>query len=178
MQASDRVLAWRYGKALFAAAAAKTEEARVQSDLIGARPAILELQPMLRHPRVSPLEKKKKLGAALGGKVAQTTLKFLELLIDKKRFDLLPVIVVGLGQLVADKNNTAKAVVRSARPLSPEAIAKLKKGLSAFSGKNVELDVKEDPELIGGLKVRLGDWVLDSSLQGQLRKLKETINGN
>ena len=178
MQASDRVLAWRYGKALFAAAAAQKEESRVQADLQGARMAILDLQPMLRHPRVSALDKKKKLGAVLGGKVSPTTLKFLELLIDKKRFDLLPAIISDLGKLVAEKNNTAKAVVRTARPLSAEAQAKLKKGLAVFSGKNVELDIKDDPELIGGLVVRLGDWVLDSSLRGQLKNLKETLNGN
>ena len=178
MQASDRVLAWRYGKALFAAACAKKEEARVQADLSGARMAILDLQPTLRHPRVSAADKKKKLSAVLSGKVSATTLKFLELLIDKKRFDLLTVITAGFGQLLADKNNTAKAVVRTARPLAPEAQAKLKKGLASFSGKNVELDIKEDAELIGGLVVRLGDWVLDSSLRGQLKNLKETIHGN
>lgn len=178
MQASDRVLAWRYGKALFAAAAEHKEEARVQADLQGARTAILDLEPVLRHPRVAPAEKKRRLSQALGGKVSSTTQKFLELLIDKKRFDLLPVIISDLGKLVAEKNNTAKAVVKTARPLSADAQAKLKKGLAAFSGKNVELDIKEDPELIGGLIVRLGDWVLDSSLRGQLKNLRETINGN
>ena len=42
----------------------------------------------------------------------------------------------------------------------------------------MELEVKEDPELIGGVVVRLGDWVLDSSLRGALRKMRETFNGN
>jgi F-type H+-transporting ATPase subunit delta len=178
MQASDRVLAWRYGKALFAAALDLREEGRVQADLAVARTAVLGLESVLRHPRVPPADKKKKLSAALAGKVSATTLKFLELLIDKKRFDLFPVIVVGFGQLVAEKNKTAKAVVRTARALSLEAQAKLKKGLSDFSGKNVELDLKDDPELIGGVVVRLGDWVLDASLRGRLKNLKETMNGN
>jgi F-type H+-transporting ATPase subunit delta len=178
VQASDRVLAWRYSKALFEAAAAKGEEAKVQTDLIGAKTAVLELQPVLRHPRVAVADKKKKLGAALSGKVSAVTLRFLELLIEKKRFELLPAISADLGKLVAEKHKTAKAVVKTARPLSAEAVAKLKKGLSVFAGKDVELDIKEDPELIGGVVVRLGDWVLDSSLRGQLKKMKESINGN
>jgi F-type H+-transporting ATPase subunit delta len=178
MQSSDRVLAWRYGKALFLAASAKNEEAKVQSDLLTARGAIFELMPVLRNPRVTSDDKKKKLDGVIGPKVSQVTLRFLHLLIDKKRFDLLPAVIADLGKLIAEKNNTAKAVVRTARPLSADAQAKLKTGLRNFAGKNVELEIKEDPELIGGVVVRLGDWVLDSSLRGQLKKMRETINGN
>ena len=178
MQSSDRVLAWRYGKALFQAAAAKNEEAKVQQDLQHAHSAILELMPTLRSPRVSNADKKKKLESALGSKVSATTTRFLGLLIDKKRFDLLPMVVSDLGKLVNEKNNVVKAVVRAARPLSAEAQQNLKDKLKNFAGKNIELEIKEDPEIIGGVVVRLGDWVLDSSLRGQLRKLKETINGN
>ena len=45
-----------------------------------------------------------------------------------------------------------------------------------LTGKEIELDVKEDSELIGGITVKIGDWVLDSSLRGQLRRLKESFN--
>jgi F-type H+-transporting ATPase subunit delta len=47
----------------------------------------------------------------------------------------------------------------------------LKKDLKNFVGKDVALDVKEAPELLGGMVVRVGDWVLDGSLQGKLRRL-------
>ena len=178
MQASDRVLAWRYARALFLAAAEKGEDGRVQADLTGSSSAIRDCLPVLRHPRVSLADKKKKLGQALGGKVSQTTLRFLELLIDKKRFELLPLVGVGLGKLIAEKNNIAKAVVRTARPLSAQAQERLKAGLKQFAGKNIELEIKEDPELIGGVVVRVGDWVLDSSLRGRLRTMREAIYGN
>jgi F-type H+-transporting ATPase subunit delta len=178
MQASDRVLGARYGKALFQAAASKGEEARVQADLAGAERAISGILPALRHPRVSSAQKKGKLEEALGGQVAPTTLKFLGLLIDKKRFDLLPVVVSELDRLIAEKNNTATAKVRTARPLSAADQQKLAQRLKTFAGKDIKLDIKEDPELIGGLVVRLGDWVLDSSLRGALRQMKEAFNGN
>ena len=176
MQASDRVLAWRYGKALFQAASAKNEDQKVQQELQAAWPAIREAMPMLRSPRVTPGDKKKKLEAALSGKISQTSLKFLGLLIDKKRFDLLQHIIVDLGKLVNEKHAIAKAHVRTARPLSADAQEHLKKSLKVFAGKSIELEIKEDPELIGGVVVKLGDWVLDSSLRGQLRKMRETIN--
>lgn len=178
MRASDRVLALRYAKALFMAAQEKGEEARVQADLAGSHGVLLDCLPVLRHPRVSAADKKKRLSEVLGGRVSQTTLRFLELLIDKKRFDLLPFVSAHFGRLIAEKNNLVKALVRAARPLSAQAQERLKRGLQEFAGKNVELEVREDPEIIGGLVVRLGDWVMDSSLRGQLRRLKEAMNGN
>ncbi|MEK7858882.1 MAG: ATP synthase F1 subunit delta [Elusimicrobiota bacterium] len=178
MQSSDRVLAWRYGKALFEAAVAAGTEVKVQADLGGVFQLLTSSMPMLRHPRVAGADKKKLLEGAVGGKVAKTTQNFLELLIDKKRFELLGLIAADYAKLLAEKNSTAKAQVRTARVLSAESQQKLRERLKLFSGKNVELDVKEDPELIGGVVVRLGDWVLDSSLRGQLRTMKEAINGN
>lgn len=176
MQASDRVLAWRYARALFLAAADKKEDVRVQQDLDAARRALLDAMPVLRHPRVSGTDKKKKVNEVLGKKVAPVTLEFLELLIDKKRFDLLPMVAADLGKLIAEKNNVAKALVRTARPLPADAQSRLKDKLMNFAGKNIELEVKEDPELIGGVVVRIGDWVLDSSLRGQLRQLREALS--
>ncbi len=176
MQASDRVLAWRYARALFLAAADKKEDGRVQQDIDLSRRELLEAMPTLRHPRVSTADKKKRIEDLVGKKVSPVTLKFLELLIDKKRFELLPMVASDLGKLVAEKNNVAKAVVRSAKPLSADAQQKLKDKLKNFAGKNIELEVKEDPELIGGVVVRIGDWVLDSSLRGQLRQMKEALS--
>jgi F-type H+-transporting ATPase subunit delta len=178
MNTSDRVLAGRYAKALFLAAVAQKEEEKVQKDFAEVNRALMDARGYLRHPRVSPADKKKKLNEVLGGKVSALTIKFLGMLIDKKRFELLPLVGATVTKLVAEKKNVAKAVVRTARPISSDAQAQLKKKLETFSGKTVELDMKEDAELIGGLTVRIGDWILDSSLRGQLRRLKETFNGN
>lgn len=176
MQASDRVLAGRYAAALFQAAAAKNEEQKVQADLGSAHKLLLDAMSALRHPRVPPASKKKLLHDALAGKVGMTTLNFLDLLVDKKRFDLMVMIASVYARLAADKRGAAKAHVRTAAPLSPDALQQLTVKLKKFTGKEIELDVKEDPELIGGVTVKIGDWVLDSSLRGQLRRLRESFN--
>ena len=176
MQASDRVLAGRYAAALFQAAAAKNEEQKVQVDLGSAHKLLLDAMSALRHPRVPPASKKKLLHDALGSKVGATTLKFLDLLVDKKRFDLMIMVSAVYAKLAADKRGAAKAHVRTAKPLSPDELKQLSSKLKNFSGKEIELDVKEDPELIGGVTVKIGDWVLDSSLRGQLRRLRESFN--
>lgn len=176
MQASDRVLAGRYAAALFQAAAAKGEDQKVLADLGTARERLLDQAGILRHPRVSIADKKKLVHAELDGKATATTLHFLDLLIEKKRYELFVMIAAVYGRLAADKRGVAKAVVRSARPLSADAQKTLSSRLKLFAGKDIELEVKEDPELIGGVSVKIGDWVLDSSLRGQLRRMRESFN--
>ena len=161
MQASDRVLAGRYAAALFQVAASKGKEQEVQADLGSAHKLLLDSMSVLRHPRVPLTSKKKMLHDALGEKVGATTLKFLDLLVDKKRFDLMIMVSAVYARLAADKRGSAKAHVRTAAPLSPEAQQLLSAKLKKFTGKDIELDVKEDPELIGGITVKIGDWVLD-----------------
>lgn len=176
MQASDRVLAGRYAAALFQAAAAKGEDQRVLADLGAAQKLLLDATAALRHPRVSIADKKKLAHASLDGKVGATTLSFLDVLLAKKRYELLAMIASVYGRLAADKRGTAKAVVRTARPLSSDEQKTLSARLKIFAGKEIELEIKEDPELIGGVAVKIGDWVLDSSLRGQLRRMKESFN--
>jgi F-type H+-transporting ATPase subunit delta len=178
MQASDRVLAGRYAAALFQTAAAKSEDQKVLAELSAARELLLDAAPALRHPRVPVAEKKQLLHAKLGGQVGATTRRFLELLIEKKRWELFAMIAAVYGRLAADKRGIVKAVVRAARPLSADAQKTLAARLKIFAGKDIELEIKEDPELIGGVAVKIGDWVLDSSLRGQLRRMRESINGN
>jgi F-type H+-transporting ATPase subunit delta len=175
MQSSDRVLAGRYAAALFQAAAAKAEDQKVQLELGTARELLLSQEGLLRHPRVAIADKKKLAHAALDGKVGAVTLRFLDLLVEKKRYDLFPMIAAMYGRLAADKRGVVKAVARTATPLSADAQKTLVARLKIFAGKDIELEVKEDPELIGGVSVKIGDWVLDSSLRGQLRRMRESI---
>ncbi len=174
MQSSDRVLAGRYAAALFQAASAKSEDQAVQADLGVARERLLSRDALLRHPRVPIVDKKNLAGAELG-KVGATTARFISLLIEKKRYELFPMIAAMYARLAAEKRGVVKAVVRSARPLPADAQKTLAARLKAFVGKDVEIEVKEDPELIGGVAVKIGDWALDSSLRGQLRRMRESI---
>ncbi|MDE2491063.1 MAG: ATP synthase F1 subunit delta [Elusimicrobia bacterium] len=175
MKSSDRVLAGRYAGALFLAAADKREEQAVQAELAAAAKLLLPQDALLRHPRAAVADKKKLVRAELEGKVGATTTRFIELLLEKKRYELLPMVASVYARLAAEKRGVARAHVRSARALSPEAQKTLASRLKAFAGKDIELDVKEDPALIGGVSVKIGDWVLDSSLRGQLRRLRESI---
>ena len=181
MKPSDRALAGRYGKALFLAAEGQGVEERVLKDITEAHRSLSQPKQAayLSSPRVSAAEKKARVKEVLAGNPHEFTVRFLDLLIDKKRFELLPLIPRQLTRFIAEKKNKGVAVVRTAAPLSRQAQEILIERLKDFSGrKEIELDIKEDPEIIGGLVVRLDDWVIDASLKGQLARLKEAFNGN
>ncbi|MEA3308143.1 MAG: F0F1 ATP synthase subunit delta [Chloroflexota bacterium] len=67
------------------------------------------------------------------------------------------------------------AHVTSARPLTPELQGTLARTFSALADRNVDLDIKTDPALAGGVRVRLGDLVVDNSVAGQLSELRESV---
>ena len=82
MRASDRVLAGRYAAALFQAAVDKSSAPQVQADLAVAAKILSDKTSVLRHPRVSPADKKKFLKTSLGSEIGAPALRFLELLAD------------------------------------------------------------------------------------------------
>ena len=178
MTSVDRILAGRYARALFACAAARKEEAAVAADLGGCARALAAAQPLLRDPRVPAARKKSLVRESLRGAAAPLTADFLEFLIEKKRFALLPAVAGDFDRLILQARRLVRARVCAARPLSEADRKRLRESLEAFAGAGVELDVQPDPELLGGVTVRLGDWVLDSSLRGQLQNLKEAIRGD
>ena len=178
MQAADRTLAERYARALFACAVERGAQAAVSADLNACAGALAGALPFLRDPRVPQAQKKALVRDGVQGKAAPLTADFLELLIDKKRFDLLPVVARDFEKLVNRKRGVVRARVRSARPLAPVDRDRLRARLEAFAGTGVEMDEAQDPDLLGGVAVRLGDWLLDSSLSGRLENLKEAIGGD
>jgi F-type H+-transporting ATPase subunit delta len=175
MQTADRVLAGRYAKALFEAADAAGEADRLLKDLKELERFCWDGQAWLRNPRLPAAEKKRRAGAALAGKASARTVRFAEFLIEKKRLELVPLFSLNVGRLVAERKNLARAQVRCARALTADEQARLRRALEGFSGKSVELEVREDPDLLGGAVVRLGDWVLDGSLRGQLGRLVKDL---
>lgn len=101
--------------------------------------------------------------------------KFLELLIEKDRFPEIQEIYKEYVRLSDQLNNRAEAEITSAAALNDEDKKKLQSRLEALTGKNIYLNIKQDPTLIGGVITRIGSIVYDGSIKSQLAKLKEQI---
>ncbi|HBL18063.1 MAG: ATP synthase F1 subunit delta [Elusimicrobia bacterium GWA2_69_24] len=177
MKTSDRLLARRYARAFYQSAAPSGAAEAACAELRAAAEALAGREGEFSHPRVGVPAKKELLRQVLGKTVSAPTLRFLDLLVEKKRFGLLPQAAACLEDLCDEGRGVAHAAVRAAAPLSEEEVGRLGRKLGAFAGKTMVLDVQTDPELLGGVVVRLGDWVFDASLRGRLRRLQGILAG-
>jgi len=111
----------------------------------------------------------------LGTRGDETVKRFLAMLIENNRLMLLPEIAHQYEALKSKAEGVTDAVVETAFPLSDEQVADLAAKLSKRYGKNVHLDVHVAPELIGGVRMLVGDDVIDASVRGKLNELAASL---
>ena len=121
-------------------------------------------------------------GAQLAALVSDTAgvtykeqLNFVTMLADNDRLAALPAITQLFGSLRNSTESVIEAAITSAYPLSDAQLAEIVKALEAKSGKKVKATVSVDAELIGGVSIRIGDEVTDTSVRGKLAQLAATL---
>ena len=175
---SDVIIARRYAPALFDIAAERQQVAQVEQELADLVALVKENQDFRRFmydQKLTPAGKKGMLKNILGGRLSVTTLHFLFLVVDKRREKFLESMRKELRSFINQAGNILEGEVDSAVPLSPEEIAGLESALGSMVKKNVRLVNMVVPELLGGLRVRLGDRTMDSSLRQRLAALKQKL---
>ena len=100
---------------------------------------------------------------------------FLMLLFDKGRIGFLKDINTYYQTLADELKGIARADLISATDLSSDAVEKIRTALSSMTQKDIVLEFKQDPGLIGGIGTRIGDLVLDGSIKTQLLNMKESL---
>jgi len=174
------VLARRYAGALFEAAKASDLVDPVESDLgliTYSLESVPQLAEALEQPLV-PIETKKEVVADIfAGRVQPVTHDFLNLVIEKRREVILRAVEGEYVRLANDFRGVVPVIVMSAVPLTADERSALRARLESVTGKKVELDLGEDPDLIGGLVARIGDTVIDGSVKGYLESLKDQLLG-
>lgn len=109
------------------------------------------------------------------GRCQDLTLRLLELLIDKRRIILVPAIEREYHKLLNKRKNIVSASLICADKLSDSAIADIKARIAEHVGSHLELEVKVDPSLLGGVVLKLGDQVVDGSLKGKLASMERML---
>jgi F-type H+-transporting ATPase subunit delta len=126
----------------------------------------------LQSPVLKAEVKKSALVAAFKDKVHPFTLNFLQILVDRRRIFYMDAILQRYLDLLREYRKITLAEVTSAAALTPTQEQSIRERVIKMTGSsNVELNIKVDPRLLGGMIVRVGDKVIDASLKGQLRKL-------
>jgi len=172
------VVAKRYAKALFYAAQDKglVAEAETQLKLIvDVVKGNAEFRAFLAAPNITLETKKQTLLQAFGAEVSPLVLNTVSLLIERGREGELAGVLAAYLQIAGEALRRADAHVVSPAPLSEEEQAKLADKFGALLGKKVRVTNSVDPELLGGLTVRIGDTLYDGSLKGKLERLDKTL---
>lgn len=135
-----------------------------------------ELETALASPAFDFPTRKKLLDTFLGKMgLSPMVNNFFRLLMDRGRIAAAPDIAEVYGWLVDEAKGVTRAEVTSAAKLSDEEVGRLVASLKTVAGREVQINVTEDPSLIGGVVARIGDLVLDGSVKRQLESLKESL---
>jgi F-type H+-transporting ATPase subunit delta len=135
----------------------------------------------LREALISPMLKKDAKDEIIKELCARVSLSnvitsFLRLLNEKGRMDYLERIASAYQEMQDEAEARVRAEVRSPTRLGVHEADQVRKALSRVSKKEVIMEVKEDPSLIGGILVRIGGILLDGTLKSQLRRIKEEMS--
>jgi F-type H+-transporting ATPase subunit delta len=174
-------LAGRYAVALFDLADERKALDAVADDLKALR-AMLRDSPDLRRLIRSPVLSREAQGkgiAALAEKaqVSPLTRNFLGLLARNRRLFALPEMIESYLQRLADKRGEVTAHVLSAQELTPAQREAVNEQLRRAVGRKVAVDIEIDPNLLGGLVVKVGSRMVDASLKSKLHRLQLAMKG-
>lgn len=167
-------LARPYARAAYAAArdagrTAAWSQALALSARIAADP---QVQTMLAHPQLGTDDA---VALLMAGDGDEAYARFLALLAENRRLELLPEIAGLFEQQRADAERIIKARVTSAAELQPAELANLINALRTRFGREVEVETAVDASLIGGAVIDTGEVVIDGSLRGKLDRLGSAL---
>jgi F-type H+-transporting ATPase subunit delta len=112
---------------------------------------------------------------AIARPVGDQLINLVGLLVGRRRVSLLPAIAAEYGRLLDRQRGVAAALVTSAAPLTTEETDAIAARISVMTGSTVSLRTAVDPDLIGGVTVRIGDRLIDASVRGRLERLRDRI---
>jgi F-type H+-transporting ATPase subunit delta len=167
-----------YAQALFNVVRAEGELDRVEDELYRFGKVLdsnHELKQALSDKSIDKEQREKVLQELLADKVSPHTLGLLDFIVAQGRARQLPQILSELSAMAAEERHAVVGEVRSAVPLDADQRKKLAKALSQATGKRVEVKVIVDPSLIGGVVAKIGDTIIDGSVQRRLQQLREQV---
>ena len=175
-------VAGRYASALFELAIDEGKVAEVEGDLAKFQALSNEsadFVQMIRSPVISSDDQEKALGTVLAkAGIGALTINFFKLLAKNRRLFAASDVVRDFQSLAARARGEVRAEVTAAAALTDTQVAGLKAALKTAVGKDVTLEQKVDPSILGGLIVKLGSRMVDNSLKTKLESMKFALKGS
>jgi len=136
-----------------------------------------QMQAVIDDPKFVSADVERLVLAVCGDKLDEAGANLIKLLVEYDRLALLPEIAGIYEELKAQDEGTLDAEITAAAALSDAQVKTLVDQLQKKFGKKVDASVNVDPEIIGGIKIVVGDTVIDASVRGRLQELAYTLKG-
>ena len=169
----------RYSRALFEVAKEASELEKIENDIKNFASLMInsiEIKNFIHNPTQSK-ENQNNVLKLLAEKLnfSKNLKNFMFLLIEKRRIFFVEKIIDSFLKLCSQKRGEIKASLISSKELSKTEIESIGRDLSSSMGSILKFDYKVDEELIGGLKLQLGSFMIDTSIKNKLKKYKQKM---
>ncbi len=164
-----------YAEALFKSARTDLAATADWLDAIAAVAGNAQLQQFAGNPRATPAQVFDLVSGVAKVALPERAQNFLRTVIDNGRMAALPEIAAQFRALKNTQSGSSDAIVHSAFPIDAAALAELSTVLEKRFGRKLQLQVEIDPSLIGGVRVVVGDEVLDTSVRARLQQMKVAL---
>lgn len=171
-------VAGRYAEALYEIAVQNKLVDQLEEELkavVGVLEESVQLKKILFHPRITADQKKEVLKGLFEGRISEVAMNFLGILVERQRENYLADITAYFTDLANKARNISDVKVTSAVELTDDEKKRLADAMAKCTGKKVRLSYDVDPKLLGGVVVRVGDKVIDSSVLARLQTLREHL---
>ena len=169
----------RYSRALFEVSKDAGELEKVEQDLKKLQFLLnesLEVKNFVHNPTQSKENQNNAFNLLAQKLIFSKILKnFMFLLIEKRRILFIEKIIDSFLKLCSKKRGEVEASLISSKELSDNEIESISKDLSSSMGSTIKFNYKVDKELIGGLKLQLGSFMIDTSIKNKLNKLEQKM---
>lgn len=170
-------IARRYAGAIFDIAVKQNTLDQTLADVqeIARLFSIRTLAYLLREPNIPVQRKETAIRQALESRVLPTSLNLALLVVQRELVDLMPNIARELNQLELDYKNQAVAQVTTAKPMDAKQQNLVQQALERMTGKTILMETRVQPSILGGVVARVGDKVIDGSVERRLQMLKQQL---
>jgi F-type H+-transporting ATPase subunit delta len=164
-----------YAEALFKAAGAGAQALKAPLAALAAVAADPALRQFADNPKAQPAQVVDVIAGVAGGSLDAKVANLLRAVVDNGRLEALPEISAQFAELVNAQSGVADATVYSAFPIDGTQLADLTGVLEKRFGRKLNPKVEVDATLIGGIRVVVGDEVLDTSVKSRLEQMKAAL---
>lgn len=168
-----------YAVAVFRLAKEKSALAK-WSEMLGFASAVAadaQMAAIIEDPKLASADIERIFLSVCGDKLDASGQNLIKLLVEYGRLALLPEVTSSYEELKAQDEGTLDAEITAAAKIDDAQVKTLVNQLQTKFGKKVEATVTVDPEIIGGIKIVVGDTVIDASVRGRLQELAYTLKG-